>query len=107
MHMRMGSLPQLAGTSSLTDRQCEALQWISVGKRVGEVALIMGITPPTVEKHLRLTRESLGVVSTAQAVLKAHLTRQLFTQARTGATRATAARSGKPHLTKTTIIAHT
>ena len=38
----------------------------------------MGLTAATVEKHLRLARESMGVETTAQAVLKAAFTNQMF-----------------------------
>ncbi|KTF08268.1 hypothetical protein MGSAQ_000238 [marine sediment metagenome] len=40
--------------------------------------MILGITAATVEKHMRLAREALGVETTPQAVLKAHVTHQLF-----------------------------
>ena len=39
----------------------------------------MGLTPATVEKHLRLARETMGVETTAQAVLKAAFQNQMFT----------------------------
>jgi LuxR family transcriptional regulator len=38
----------------------------------------MDLTPATVEKHLRLARESLDVETTAQAVLKASFQNQIF-----------------------------
>jgi len=38
----------------------------------------MGLTPATVEKHLRLARDNLNVETTAQAVLKAALQNQMF-----------------------------
>ena len=40
---------------------------------------LMGLTPATVEKHLRLAREALDVETTAQAVLKAAFYNQMFT----------------------------
>jgi LuxR family transcriptional regulator len=43
-----------------------------------DIATIMGLTPATVEKHLRLAREALNVDTTAQAVLKAALQNQMF-----------------------------
>ncbi len=54
------------------------MEWAANGKTTSEIAEILGVTPTTVEKHLRLARESLGVNSTAQAVLKAHLRHQIF-----------------------------
>jgi LuxR family transcriptional regulator len=38
----------------------------------------MGLTPTTVEKHLRLARDVLEVDTTAQAVLKAAYQNQIF-----------------------------
>ena len=42
------------------------------------IAILMGLTTATVEKHLRLAREALSVETTAQAVLKAALHNQMF-----------------------------
>jgi len=78
MHMRLATIARTAPLSSLTPRQREVLAWRSAGKTVGEVATILGITPATVEKHMRLAREALGVDTTQQAVLKAHVTHQLY-----------------------------
>jgi len=36
------------------------------------------LTPATIEKHLRLARETLDVETTAQAVLKAAFYNQMF-----------------------------
>jgi LuxR family transcriptional regulator len=38
----------------------------------------MGLTPATIEKHLRLARDALEVETTAQAVLKASMQNQIF-----------------------------
>lgn len=78
MHMRIATMSRSRAATTLTPRQREVLTWRSAGKTVGEIATILGITPATVEKHMRLARESLGVVTTPQAVLKAHVTHQLF-----------------------------
>lgn len=77
MHMRVATMPRKQFMTTLTPRQREVLGWRSAGKTVDEIAIILGITPATVEKHLRLARESLGVETTPQAVLKAHVTHQL------------------------------
>ena len=63
----------------LTSRQREVLEWIGDGKTVADTAQILGLNKATVEKHLRLARESLGVDTTAQAVLKASFHNQMFT----------------------------
>ncbi|WP_304613616.1 helix-turn-helix transcriptional regulator [Paracoccus sp. (in: a-proteobacteria)] len=78
MHMRIATMQRNLPKATLTPRQREVLGWRSAGKTVGEIAVILGITAATVEKHIRLAREALGVETTPQAVLKAHVTHQLF-----------------------------
>ncbi|RJE81625.1 LuxR family transcriptional regulator [Paracoccus sp. JM45] len=78
LHLRIATLPRETAPVSLTSRQREVLSWRSAGKTVNEIGTILGITPATVEKHMRLAREALGVESTPQAVLKAHVMHQLF-----------------------------
>lgn len=77
MHMRIATMNRSLPVTTLTPRQREVLTWRAAGKTVAEVATILGITPATVEKHTRLAREALGVATTAQAVLKAHVCRLL------------------------------
>jgi LuxR family transcriptional regulator, quorum-sensing system regulator SdiA len=77
-HLKILTLPYSSPTRSLTPRQREALEWVGDGKTTQDIALLMGLTSATVEKHLRLARESLSVETTAQAVLKAALHNQMF-----------------------------
>ncbi|MBM1632099.1 LuxR family transcriptional regulator [Sulfitobacter mediterraneus] len=77
-HLKILTLPQNTAKHALTPRQREALQWVGDGKTTQDIALLMGLTAATVEKHLRLARESMGVETTAQAVLKAAFTNQMF-----------------------------
>lgn len=70
MHLRILQLP-IARGRSLTDRQREALEWVADGKTAQDAAVLMGISPAMVEKHLKLARAALGVETTAQAVAKA------------------------------------
>jgi len=77
-HLKILSLPYIGPTRSLTKRQLEALHWVGDGKTTADIALLMGLTPATVEKHLRLARDVLNVETTAQAVLKAALHKQMF-----------------------------
>ncbi len=77
-HLKILTLPYSAPNRSLTKRQREALEWVGDGKTTQDIALLMGLTAATVEKHLRLARESLSVETTAQAVLKAALHNQMF-----------------------------
>jgi len=77
-HLKILTLPYTAPNRSLTKRQREVLQWVGDGKTTQDIALLMGLTPATIEKHLRLARESLSVETTAQAVLKAALHNQMY-----------------------------
>lgn len=77
-HLKILTLPYTSPNRSLTKRQREALEWVGDGKTTQDIALLMGLTSATVEKHLRLAREALVVETTAQAVLKAALHNQMF-----------------------------
>lgn len=77
-HLRIMTLPYTGPARTLTPRQREVLEWVGDGKTVQDIALLMNLTPPTVEKHLRLARQALGVETTAQAVLKAAFQNQIF-----------------------------
>lgn len=77
-HLKILTLPFTGLSRRLTPRQREALEWVGEGKTTADIALIMGLTPATVEKHLRLARETLNVETTAQAVLKAAFQNQMF-----------------------------
>jgi LuxR family transcriptional regulator len=77
-HLKILTLPYSAPNRALTKRQREALEWVGDGKTMQDIAVLMGLTSATVEKHLRLARESLSVETTAQAVLKAAFANQMF-----------------------------
>ena len=77
-HLRYLSLPHTGARRPLTARQREVLEWVGDGKTTADIAQIMGLTPATVEKHLRLARTALDVDTTAQAVLKASFQNQIF-----------------------------
>ncbi|GFE64321.1 LuxR family transcriptional regulator [Litoreibacter roseus] len=79
MHLKVTQLPHTTGQRrKLTKRQREVLEWVADGKTIQDTATIMGLNPATVEKHLRLARESLDVDTTAQAILKASSQNQFF-----------------------------
>ncbi len=77
MHLKLLTLPY-SGERHLTRRQREVLQWVGDGKTTQDIAVLLELTPATVEKHLRLAREALDVETTAQAVLKAAFYNQMF-----------------------------
>ena len=78
LHLKVLTLPYVPPNQSLTKRQREALEWVGDGKTMQDIAIIMGLTQATVEKHLRLAREALNVDTTAQAVAKAAFQNQMF-----------------------------
>lgn len=78
MHLRMTNLPFVLDRRALTPRQREVLEWVSDGKTTQEIAARMGVSVTTVDKHLRLARDALGVETTVQAVLKASFHNQIF-----------------------------
>ena len=75
-HLKLLTLPH--ASRKLTSRQREVLQWVGDGKTTQDIAVLLELTPATVEKHLRLAREALDVETTAQAVLKAAFYNQMF-----------------------------
>lgn len=77
-HRVLSGLPWQRPTGTLTPRQREVLEWVAEGKTTADIACILGLTPATVEKHLRLARQCLGVETTAQALVKAGFLNQLF-----------------------------
>jgi LuxR family transcriptional regulator len=77
-HMKILTLPYSHPGRVLTARQREALEWVGDGKTTQDIAMLMDLTPATIEKHLRLAREALSVETTAQAVLKAAFANQMF-----------------------------
>jgi len=79
VHLKIISLPHDKVMPRLSERQREVLEWVGDGKTNQDIAVILGGKTATVEKHLRLAREKLGVETTAQAVLKASFLNQIYT----------------------------
>lgn len=76
-HLVVSSLPSCR-PNRLTPRQREVLEWVAHGKTVPEICLLIGRKQATVEKHLRLAREAMNAQTTAQAVLRASISKQIF-----------------------------
>ncbi|MBD3774938.1 MAG: LuxR family transcriptional regulator [Rhodobacteraceae bacterium] len=55
----------------LSDRQRECLLWIARGKTAAETAIILGISPETVNQHLKLARERYSVHCCQSLILSA------------------------------------
>ena len=45
----------------LTSREAEVLHWVAQAKRNGEIAIILGISERTVQKHMERILATLGV----------------------------------------------
>jgi LuxR family transcriptional regulator len=69
---------QLPIRKKLTKRQKSVLQWISKGKSITDISIIMELSVPTIDKHLRLARQTLNAKTTIQAVIKAQKNKQLY-----------------------------
>ncbi|MGH1413457.1 MAG: helix-turn-helix transcriptional regulator [Pelagimonas sp.] len=78
VHLKIMTLPIPLQNQNLTPRQREALEWVGDGKTMQDIAQIMGLTQATIEKHLRLARDTLNVETTAQAVAKAAFHNQMY-----------------------------
>lgn len=77
-HLKIVTLPRTHLERKLTPRQRAVLRHVGAGKTAPEIARLMGVSTVTVEKHLRLAREGLGVETSAQALLKAAIQSQIF-----------------------------
>lgn len=66
---------RVAGTAVseevLTQRERQCLSWVSQGKAVADIAVLIGIAPRTVTFHLENARRKLDAVSIAQCVAEA------------------------------------
>jgi len=56
----------------LTPRQAEVLYWVAQGKTNAEIAIILGTSPRTVEKHVEQLLERLGVENRVAAAAQAN-----------------------------------
>lgn len=86
-HRTLSLLPWERPAGGLTQRQREVLEWVGEGKLTADIACILGVTPATVEKHLRLARQCLDVETTAHALVKAGFLNQVFVRGRAAAGR--------------------
>lgn len=69
-------------TLGITKREAEVLNWIAQGKSNPEIAIILGISPRTVDKHVENIFISLEVDSRASAMLMAIETQSKASQSR-------------------------
>lgn len=69
--IQSGLLPKALAQPSLSSREQEILQWVTMGKSQQDIGDILCISHRTVEVHIRSAREKLGALTTAQAVGRA------------------------------------
>ena len=55
----------------VTPREREVLSWLAAGKTDKDIAVIVGVSPRTVQKHLQHIYEKLGVETRTAAVVRA------------------------------------
>jgi DNA-binding CsgD family transcriptional regulator len=56
---------------TLTSRETECMKWVAAGKTSWEIALILGISPRTVDFHVQNTMSKLKANSRQQAIYNA------------------------------------
>jgi DNA-binding CsgD family transcriptional regulator len=67
-----GSRVRPASIPHLTSREREVIHWVREGKRDSEIAVILGLSSRTVEKHVGHILEKLGVETRTAAVNECH-----------------------------------
>ncbi len=67
---------QVGKSRSLTKRELEVCRWIADGKANKEIAIIMGISYRTVEKHVEHILQKLGMENRMQILI--HILDQQF-----------------------------
>lgn len=72
-----------AGAAGLTPREREVLSLLVDGKRTGEIAADMHISPKTVSTHIEHIMRKLGTLSQAQTIAIAVRERHIDTPRRT------------------------
>jgi DNA-binding NarL/FixJ family response regulator len=74
IYARLSKIARLSNISSavnLNERELEVLTWSARGKTSEEIAMILHLSPRTVNFHIDNAREKLGVTTRTQAVVKA------------------------------------
>ena len=69
--LRLEIRPRFRDLPDFSPRMNEVLCWMVEGKRNGEIAVILGISARTVEKHVAVTLTVLGVENRATAIVRA------------------------------------
>ncbi|MCU9840101.1 helix-turn-helix domain-containing protein [Ruegeria sp. WL0004] len=77
-HLKMSQLPLPVPGGRFSRRQRELLDWVADGKTMQDIQILAGLSLSAIEKHMRKARDMLGVETTAQAVGKAALLKQMF-----------------------------
>jgi DNA-binding CsgD family transcriptional regulator len=68
---RKQRIPRFRPLAQLSSRKNQVLRWMIEGKRNGEIASILGLSPRTVEKHVQDILAALKVENRTTAILRA------------------------------------
>jgi DNA-binding CsgD family transcriptional regulator len=68
--MSSGDVPESPLAATLTPREREVAHWLTQGKTNGEIALILGTSPRTIEKHVERILHKLGVENRTTAAIE-------------------------------------
>jgi DNA-binding NarL/FixJ family response regulator len=63
--------PPAQAIERITPREQEVLRWVSCGKTDADIAVLLAISPRTVNKHLEHIYVKLGVETRTAAVMRA------------------------------------
>ncbi|MEK6587090.1 MAG: helix-turn-helix transcriptional regulator [Nitrospirota bacterium] len=69
-------------SDGLTKREQAVLSWLRKGFSNKEIALAIGITPRTVQKHLQRVYQHLGVRTRAEAIVRTQAGMRKFSGSR-------------------------
>ena len=84
----------------LTGRECEIMHWLAEGKRNREIAIILGLSPRTIEKHVGHILEKFQVETRTAAVHQHGLNNRSFGRPTVRATNGNRELASSSHPTK-------
>jgi DNA-binding CsgD family transcriptional regulator len=67
---RLALIDAAQARPDLTPRQIEVMRWVSAGKTDWEIGRILSISEATVNRHVELAKERIGVRTRAQAIVE-------------------------------------
>lgn len=71
LRLRWGDTAKIGAVPALSPRQLDCIALIACGKADGEIAIILGVSEPTVHQHIREAMRRYGVYKRTQLVVRA------------------------------------